>query len=73
MPIYEYVCEKCNTKFEELVKNADSPNPSCSKCGGSTKRLFPSNAGLQFKGTGFYITDYVKNNKSKNNSDNKKE
>ncbi|MBD3233398.1 MAG: zinc ribbon domain-containing protein [candidate division Zixibacteria bacterium] len=60
MPTYEYYCENCDSKFEEFQKITDPPLIVCSKCGvnGSVKRLISPGAGLLFKGSGFYITDY---------------
>lgn len=64
MPTYEYVCPKCGHAFEHFQSMNDAPLkkcPACKKIG--VKRLIGGGAGLIFKGSGFYITDY-KNNKS---------
>ncbi len=60
MPTYEYYCEKCDSKFDEFQKITDPPLIVCRNCGatGSVKRLISPGAGLLFKGSGFYITDY---------------
>ncbi|MGC8529099.1 MAG: FmdB family zinc ribbon protein [Leptospirillia bacterium] len=59
MPLYEYSCEKCHFVVEKIQKFSDPPLTVCEKCGGPLVRLMGKPA-LQFKGTGFYITDYVK-------------
>ena len=58
MPLYEYQCEKCG-RFERIVKFSDPPLAECPTCGGPVAKLFSSPA-IQFKGSGFYITDYAK-------------
>lgn len=61
MPTYEYVCRKCGHEFERFQSMLDQPLkrcPDCKKLG--VKRLVGKGAGLIFKGTGFYITDYKK-------------
>jgi len=58
MPLYEYQCEKCG-RFERIVKFSDPPLGACPTCGGTVQKLFSSPA-IQFKGSGFYITDYAK-------------
>ena len=58
MPLYEYQCEKCG-RFERLVKFSDPPLAACPTCGGNVQKLFSSPA-IQFKGSGWYITDYAK-------------
>ena len=60
MPLYEYECEACGRRFELIRKFADPPVEVCTLCGkGPVNRLFSSPA-IQFKGSGFYITDYAK-------------
>ncbi len=57
MPLYEYVCDVCAQRFERLESfTADSVQP-CPACGGSARRQLGVPA-LQFKGSGFYVTDY---------------
>ena len=66
MPTYEYVCDKCGQQFEKFQSMADKPLAVCPKelCGqkrwgkGKVKKMISSGAGLIFKGSGFYITDY---------------
>jgi len=60
MPIFEYQCKKCGAVFEVLEKNADSPRTvHDGGCGGPLERLLSPPA-LQFKGSGWYITDYAR-------------
>ena len=61
MPTYEYACQKCGHEFEQFQAMRDEPLKKCPKCKKqSLKRLVGGGAGLIFKGTGFYITDYKK-------------
>ena len=59
MPIYEYECTKCGHRFEVIQKVSDAPLKKCEKCKGKAERLISSPA-IQFKGTGWYVTDYAK-------------
>lgn len=59
MPLYEYHCNKCGESFEVLQKFSDEPLTTHAKCGGPVERLLSAPA-LQFKGSGWYITDYAK-------------
>jgi putative FmdB family regulatory protein len=59
MPLYEYKCEACGHRFEKIVKFSDPPLDACPKCGGKVEKLMSSPA-FQFKGSGWYITDYAK-------------
>ena len=59
MPTYEYACPKCGHEFEQFQSMLDEPLKKCPKCTKTgVKRLVGGGAGLIFKGTGFYITDY---------------
>lgn len=58
MPTYEYKCHKCGKKFEKLQRMSEKPLAKCIHCGGKVERLIGAGAGLIFKGSGFYITDY---------------
>jgi putative FmdB family regulatory protein len=58
MPTYEYECQKCGHRFEEFQSMKDAPLSKCPKCRGKLKRLIGAGAGLLFKGSGFYTTDY---------------
>ena len=59
MPLYEYQCESCAKRFERIQKFSDPHATTCPSCGGPVKKLVSSPA-IQFKGSGFYITDYAK-------------
>ncbi len=60
MPLYEYQCAACGQRFEVIQKFSDPQVQTCTKCGkGPVERLLSSPA-IQFKGTGWYITDYAK-------------
>src|SRR5512136_495288 len=59
MPIYEYQCQKCRETTEVLQKAKDKPLEKCPKCGGAVVKLISSPA-IQFKGNGWYVTDYAK-------------
>jgi putative FmdB family regulatory protein len=63
LPIYEYKCEGCGEVFELIQKFADEPLTVHEKCGGHVHRLMSAPA-FQFKGTGWYVTDYAKGNVS---------
>jgi len=58
MPLYEYLCGQCGERSEILQKIADAPATHCPKCGGDLKKLHSAPA-IQFKGSGFYKTDYA--------------
>jgi putative FmdB family regulatory protein len=59
MPLYEYECDACQHKFEVIQKFSDAPLEKCPKCGGAVHKLQSAPA-FQFKGSGWYITDYAK-------------
>jgi putative FmdB family regulatory protein len=59
MPLYEYECTKCGCRTEAFQKVGDPLLTKCKSCGGSLKKLISSPA-IQFKGSGWYITDYAK-------------
>ena len=63
MPLYEYQCDACSHRFEVIQKYSDAHVETCPKCGGAVHKLFSSPA-IQFKGSGFYITDYARAGKS---------
>ena len=58
MPTYEYECEKCKHHCEVFQSMKDSRKKTCPQCKGKVRRLISGGAGLIFKGSGFYITDY---------------
>src|SRR5262245_35921371 len=63
MPIYEYSCRKCGKTIEVIQKFSDPPLKKHEKCGGTLTKLV-SAAGFQFKGTGWYVTDYARKGKT---------
>ena len=64
MPIYEYECLKCGRKFEVIQKFTDNPLEICSQCGGHVHKLI-SHSSFILKGNGWYVTDYARANKKK--------
>jgi putative FmdB family regulatory protein len=58
MPIYEYKCLSCDSHFEKMQKASDAPFKTCEKCGGALEKQW-SLSGFQFKGAGWYVTDYA--------------
>jgi putative FmdB family regulatory protein len=58
MPIYEYQCKKCSAHTEVMQKVSDKPLTKCRKCGGRLEKLLSAPA-IQFKGSGWYVTDYA--------------
>lgn len=58
MPLYEYQCQQCKDRVEIIQKMSDPLHAHCAKCGGDMKKLFSSPA-IQFRGSGFYKTDYA--------------
>ncbi len=63
MPLYEYRCSKCGEHLEKIQKFSDPPLTTCPKCKGRLERLISSPA-IQFKGTGWYVTDYARKGSS---------
>jgi putative FmdB family regulatory protein len=59
MPLYEYECEGCHRRFEVIQKFSDPPVARCEVCGAAVRKLLSSPA-IQFKGSGWYITDYAR-------------
>jgi len=68
MPLYEYECDACGRRFERIQKFSDPLVTVCPTCGGAVHKLFSSPA-IQFKGSGFYITDYAKPGASGSDAD----
>ena len=64
MPIYEYECEDCGKRVEVFLIGKENEPEKCENCGGKLKRLISGGVGFIFKGSGFYATDYKKNNGS---------
>lgn len=63
MPLYEYECVTCGHRTEVIQRVGAPPIGACSECGGEMKRLLSAPA-FQFKGTGWYVTDYARKDKS---------
>jgi len=59
MPIYEYKCQQCGTHYEKRQNVSDAPLATCEKCHGKLEKQW-SLSGFQFKGEGWYVTDYSK-------------
>jgi len=59
MPIYEYQCEQCGTRFEEIQQMSDPNVEQCPNCGKGPVRRLLSSPAIQFKGSGWYVTDYA--------------
>jgi putative FmdB family regulatory protein len=59
MPLYEYECQSCGYRFEVIQRFSDPAVDACQKCGGSVRKLLSPPA-IQFKGSGWYITDYAR-------------
>ena len=58
MPTYEYRCTSCSHEFEKIQRMSEDPVAECPECGAKSERKLSAGAGLLFKGSGFYITDY---------------
>jgi len=72
MPLYEYACLQCQRRFEIVQKFSDAPLETCEACGGKVERLISAPA-FQFKGTGWYVTDYARKGGNGKASDSKSE
>ena len=59
MPLYEYLCQKCGHRFEKIQKFSDAMVKKCPECGGKIEQVISAPA-VQFKGSGWYVTDYAK-------------
>jgi putative FmdB family regulatory protein len=60
MPLYEYQCDACGRRFEKIQKFSDAPLETCALCGKGPVHKLLSSPAIQFKGSGWYITDYAK-------------
>jgi putative FmdB family regulatory protein len=67
MPLYEYLCKKCGHRFEEIKKFSDKQPKKCPECGGVIEQVISAPA-VQFKGSGWYVTDYAKKGGSSGSS-----
>jgi putative FmdB family regulatory protein len=63
MPLYEYQCKKCHHRFERIQKFSDPHVKKCPDCGGAVEQVVSAPA-VQFKGSGWYVTDYAKKSSS---------
>ena len=72
MPLYEYQCPQCGEREEIIQRVSDPPQPRCPKCGTEMKKLISAPA-IQFKGSGFYKTDYASKSASASASETKSE
>jgi len=71
MPTYEYVCDDCGVYVEFFQSMSDAPKSICPTCSGHLKKQVSAGAGLIFKGTGFYETDYKRKSTSNSNGNGK--
>jgi len=67
MPLYEYECKKCHHRFEKIQKFSDKMVKKCPQCGGPVEQMISAPA-VQFKGSGWYVTDYAKKSSSQGSS-----
>jgi putative FmdB family regulatory protein len=68
MPLYEYECKKCHHRFEKIQKFSDRMVRKCPDCGGPVEQMISAPA-VQFKGSGWYVTDYAKKSSSQSSAD----
>ena len=71
MPLYEYECDACHQRFEKIQKFSDPLLEVCAKCGKGPVRKLLSSPAIQFKGSGWYITDYARAKESKGTKESK--
>jgi putative FmdB family regulatory protein len=72
MPLYEYQCSKCGHRFEKIQKFSDKPIKKCPECGSAVEKTISAPA-VQFKGSGWYVTDYPKKSQAPSSSDGSKD
>ncbi len=72
MPLYEYQCAKCGHRFEKIQKFSDKKIKKCPECGGPVEQVISAPA-VQFKGSGWYVTDYAKKSSATSASDSGKD
>ena len=68
MPLYEYECKKCHHRFEKIQKFSDRMVRKCPDCGGPVEQMISAPA-VQFKGSGWYVTDYAKKSSAQSSAD----
>src|SRR5438034_11290137 len=71
MPLYEYECKKCHHRFERIQKFSDPHVKKCPDCGGPVEQVISAPA-VQFKGSGWYVTDYAKKSSAASSSNSSK-
>ena len=72
MPLYEYQCKKCGHRFEKIQKFSDKRIKKCPECGGPVEQTISAPA-VQFKGSGWYVTDYAKKSQPSSSTDSSKD
>jgi len=72
MPLYEYQCQKCGHRFERIQRFSDAMVKKCPECGGKVEQMISAPA-VQFKGSGWYVTDYAKKSSPAAKGDSKSE
>jgi putative FmdB family regulatory protein len=72
MPLYEYQCKKCGHRFEKIQKFSDKMVKKCPDCGGPVEQMISAPA-VQFKGSGWYVTDYAKKSHAPSSGDSRKD
>jgi putative FmdB family regulatory protein len=72
MPLYEYQCKKCKHRFEQIQKFSDKPVKKCPECGGPVEKLISTSA-VQFKGSGWYVSDYGRKGSGQSSSSSESE
>jgi putative FmdB family regulatory protein len=70
MPLYEYQCQKCGHRFERIQRFSDAMVKKCPECGGKVEQMISAPA-VQFKGSGWYVTDYAKKGSGASKSESK--
>jgi putative FmdB family regulatory protein len=69
MPLYEYLCDACGHRFERIQKFSDPPVEVCPNCGERKVQKLLSSPAIQFKGSGWYVTDYARKGGEKDKSE----
>jgi putative FmdB family regulatory protein len=71
MPMYEYECKACGARFEQIQKYSDPPIEICRQCGERSVQKLLSSPAIQFKGSGWYVTDYARSKEAKESGESK--
>jgi putative FmdB family regulatory protein len=69
MPLYEYQCNQCGRRFEKIQRFSDPPVAECPQCAGTSVERLISSPAIQFKGSGWYVTDYARSGSSDSKKD----